>query len=156
MDKDQQNTDAYKTNQIKTLQIISGAFLSTPLILIFVATQVARDSSSTLDPMIVNVLGIVAGVNLLLSMALPSFVMKMQQTGDSKPLPGAPKNWRKAASRYTLVIILGHAIRESAVILGFVIGFMTGDLSWLYGIAAAFFVLTILSWPKESSLESYA
>jgi hypothetical protein len=69
--------------------------------------------------------------------------------------PRAVEDGDGAASvveRYRLAKLVGFALRESAAVIGLVVGLTTGEPRWTWGIAAGTLLLMALAWPRAADL----
>ena len=53
---------------------------------------------------------------------------------------------------YRTAAIASFALRESVAIIGLVITFLSGDLRWCLGLAAAAALAMLLGWPRRADM----
>lgn len=54
--------------------------------------------------------------------------------------------------RYRLAKLVGFALRETAAVIGLVVGLTTGEPRWTWGISAGTLLLMALAWPRAADL----
>lgn len=146
--------------RLRMLRILWLAFLATPGVLGGVLLT-AMPGTAEGDPLVALALGSV-GIALVPGVFVLRFLMMGPSLGlivprdlragdgvDDDELTGAV---RSAAARYQTGSVVGFAMAEAVVIMGFVATWTSGDLRWFLGGAVAYGLLHLVQLPRRAGV----
>lgn len=141
-----------QANPHLTMKILWAALAATQLMLVFVAT-IQQPPAQPLDDTMRFALMAVAGGTLFLAFVLPQMFGKQLRAGfekqgravDGIPLP-------EIAQKAIVPFIIRCALLDSVTVMGFLLSFMSGDMTYVMAFAAIALVGFALTFPSERNV----
>ena len=139
------------------MQFITIAFVASVIILGWVAwiyvEQAAGDVTKSIDPNMAYLFVGIGVAMLFLAPVVARIVLKASLPNDKSG--SIEVNPTKVVNLYFQSVILGHAIRESCAILGFVATFTSMNVTWSTLTSALAAIAIILAWPSKEKIKEY-
>jgi len=136
-------------NPLLGLQVICGAHLASLAIYLVVA-RVVLDRRPAFAPLPEVLPWILAGVAVMAILAAQPLGALLVRNAGAQPTPEA----RQVG--YRQAVIVAFAVREVAGVVGPLLAFLTGDLTWALGLAAAAALAMLAGWPRRADFDRMA
>lgn len=138
------------------MKILWAALAGTQLLLVFIANMQPRPVDPVFTDTIKYTLMMVAVGTLFAAFALPMFLGKSVRANlekQGKSVDAMPLE--QVAQKAIVPFILRCAFLDSVTIMGFLLSFMSGDMTYVFGFAAVALVGFALSFPSERNVRGF-
>ncbi|MCB0335132.1 MAG: hypothetical protein KDD62_02470 [Bdellovibrionales bacterium] len=136
------------SNSKQVLTLIWMSIQSSIVILGVILHVIPMPTEPSIDETLELVLSIVAGLQIIASLAFRQFFLSSQNI---KKINSVVASKAELIQRLLPLHLVSYALNEACAILGFVIGFLSGDISKAYPMIIAGLVVTAFMRPKHEA-----